>query len=186
MRDKKEKFELFVDMDGVLCNTDKAMSDYLYMIKGVRYDWTFNDNWWWTSWINKNEARNILLQKDFFSNQEPMEDAIDVINKLYSEGHKIYFLSTPEYNEYCAFEKNEWLVEHFEWYEENKHLVLTGNKKLLDEENRLLLDDSPNNLKWDKGLNICFDHLYNRDFKGLRVKSWCDFYNLIQLIEKGE
>lgn len=30
MRDKKEKFELFIDMDGVLCNTDKAMSNYLY------------------------------------------------------------------------------------------------------------------------------------------------------------
>lgn len=185
MRSRNEKLQLYIDMDGVLANIDKAVSTYVFNATGINYDWKTNSNWWWSSWLDRLEAEELLLQENFFYNLEPMEGAIETVNKLHKEGYEIYFLTTPQFNQHCTCEKAQWLQEHFEWFDENKHLVLTGNKKLLDGENRLLLDDSSNNLKWDKGINVCFDHLYNRDFKGLRVKNFCDFYNLIKIIEKG-
>lgn len=183
---KEEKLEIYIDMDGVLCNTDKYVAEHMLRTKGIKYDWKTNKSWWWSEWLSRKEAEELILSENFFYNLEPMEDAIEVLNKLHEEGHKIYFLSTPEYNKYCAYEKNQWLIENIDFYNEKEHLILTGNKKLLDGENRLLLDDSPNNLKWDKGINVCFDHSYNREFNGLRVNNFCDFYHLIQLMERGE
>lgn len=185
MRDRDENLQLFIDLDGVVCNIDKAVASHVFKTTGIKHNWRLNFHWWWSNWLDRREAEELLLQENFFYNLEPMEEAIETINNLHKEGYEICFLTTPQFNQHCTFEKTQWLYKHFAWFDENKHLVLTGNKKLLDEENRLLLDDSPNNLKWDKGLNICFDHLYNRDFKGLRVDGWCDFYNLIKLMEKG-
>ncbi|WP_075810310.1 5' nucleotidase, NT5C type [Clostridium perfringens] len=185
MRSKNENLQLFIDLDGVVCNIDKAVATYIHKTTGIKHDWRLNFHWWWSSWIDRNEAEELLLQENFFYNLEPIEEAIETIDKLHEEGYEIYFLTTPQFNQYCTYEKTEWLHEHFSWFDENKHLVLTGNKKLLDGDNRLLLDDSPNNLKWDKGINICFDHLYNRDYKGLRANNWCDFYSFIKLMERG-
>ncbi|HFD2052114.1 TPA: hypothetical protein ACF2DE_002845 [Clostridium perfringens] len=183
MRNKNENLQLYIDLDGVVCNIDKAVANYIAETKGIKYNWRTNKDWWWGSWMDRKEAEDLLLQENFFYNLEPMEEAIETINNLHKEGYEIYFLTTPQFNQYCTCEKVQWLIEHFgDWFEENKHLVLTGNKRLLDGENRLLLDDSPSNLKWDKGINICFDHLYNRDFKGLRVDGFLEFYSLVKTI----
>lgn len=179
--------KLFIDLDNVVYNLDKHVIWTMNKELNMNYNYKNNSSWWWLdTGVNKAYFENLLLQKGMFYNGDPVDESIKYINRLHEVGFEIYFISATQWNEYCINEKVNWLIEHFEWFDPDKHLIATCQKGLLSAPNRVLIDDSIENLNsWNKGIKICFGTNCNIDYKGIRLNKWCDVYNAIIIMEKG-
>ena len=181
-------FKLFIDMDNTVVNFDKHVIDIMNKDKGMNYNWEDNTDWWWSdTGVEKEYFEEVITRQGTFLNCEPIDGAVEYINKLYNEGFEIVFLTLPQWNNpYCITEKIEWLKNHFEWFNVDKHLVLTKQKHLLYRPLRLLIDDSIDYLdSWD-GVKICKGNKINKDYKGFREETWEDIYKLIKEFEGGK
>ena len=179
--------ELFIDMDNTVVNFDKHVIDIMNKDKGMNYNWEDNTDWWWQdTGVEKEYFEEVITRQGTFLNCEPVEGAIEYIDKLYKEGCKITFLTLPQWdNMYCVIEKIEWLKSHFEWFDENKHIVLTKQKHLLYKPFRVLIDDTISYLDTWKSIKICKGTNINKDYKGYRYEKWEDIYKLINKMEMG-
>ena len=126
-------FKLFIDMDNTVVNFDKHVIDIMNKEKDMDYDYRDNTCWWWSdTGVEKEYFEELITRQGTFLNCEPIEGAVEYINKLYNEGFEIVFLTLPQWdNPYCVTEKIEWLQRHFSWFDANKNLVLTKQKHLL-------------------------------------------------------
>lgn len=96
---------LYIDMDGVLCNFEKAFNEKRIADK-IEYP---------------------QCQARFFENLEPIEDAIVCVNML-RMWYDVWILSAPSVlNPYCYTEKRIWIEEHFD-LELCDNLELTRDK----------------------------------------------------------
>ena len=184
------KLDLYIDMDNTIYNLDKLAIDTMNEELGMNYNYKDNSSWWWLdTGINKRYFENMLQREGMFLLGESIEDSIYYINKLYHEGHNIYFLTLPQWNNvYCVQEKVRYLNNNFDWFDKDRHLIMTGNKGLLCRkgENKLLIDDSISHLNSWGGIRICKATNCNKEYQGFRLEKWCDIYNLIKIMEKGE
>ena len=181
-------FKLFIDMDNTVVNFDKHVIDIMNEEKGMNYNWEDNTCWWWSdTGVEKEYFEEVITRQGTFLNCEPVEGAVEYINKLYNEGFEIVFLTLPQWdNPYCVTEKIEWLQRHFSWFDANKNLVLTKQKHLLYKPFRLLIDDSIDYLDSWYGVKICKGTNINKEYKGFREETWEEIYKLIKKMEKGE
>lgn len=113
---------LYIDMDGVVANFDKA-------IKDICPELETSDR------FENYEARSIEVDRvvsqntDIFQNLEPIEGAIEAVNKLF-ELYEVYFLSTPMWDIPESFMgKRIWLGKNF-GEKANRRLILTHRKDL--------------------------------------------------------
>src|SRR5690349_913560 len=84
---------VYIDMDGVVADFDKAFP----LI--AEKDWV------------KGQEKKVPV--GFFRDLEPMEGAIEAVQKL-SELYDVYFLSAPQWhNSLCWSEKKEWVHNHY-------------------------------------------------------------------------
>ena len=89
MADINNKFTVFLDMDGVLCNFDKAKEQ-----------------------LPKEQQGRPDLHVDF-SKLEPMPDAIESVFKLEQMGHDVFIATTPPWNNPDAWgQKRDWVEQH--------------------------------------------------------------------------
>lgn len=178
-------FELFLDMDCCIYDLNKVVIKHYNHDYKDNYDHRQNKSYFWSDTkAPRPYFENLLNSKGIFYEGEPIDNAVEIINKLHDEGFKIYFVSLPLWNKHCTYEKVEWLKKHFKWLNPNTDIVFTGNKKLLDKENRILYDDNIDFLNWEKGINICFAQGWNEEFKGwYRVHTHDEFYKLVHKIE---
>lgn len=103
---------IFVDMDGVLCDFRKGLVDNILPT------------------ANSMEKEFPQSRLGFFILLEPIEGAIDAINKL-KEKYDVWILSRPSFpNMNCYTEKAIWIRKHL-GYEMQKKLILAGDKSLL-------------------------------------------------------
>ncbi len=109
---------VYVDMDGVLANFDKALKSPREPGKGLPPE---------------------MLEKDFFRNLEVMPGAIKAIDELESLPGVEVFIATKitTKNLYSATEKFEWIEEHFPSL--LKKIFITCDKALLKGD--FLIDD---------------------------------------------
>ena len=180
--------ELFIDMDNTVVNFDKHVIDIMNEEKGMNYDYKDNKCWWWSdTGVEKSYFEEVVTRQGIFLNCKPIEGAVEYINQLHKEGYKIVFLTLPQWNNmYCVIEKIDWLKRHFEWFDENEHIVLTKQKHLLYKPFRVIIDDSVDYLyKWN-GISICKATQINEEYKGLRCETWEEIYELINKMERGE
>jgi len=108
-----KKLTIFLDMDGVLANFEKAAS----LIPDVK-------------------RPDLHLD---FSTFEPMPGAIDAVEKLIDMGHDVYIATTPPWDNPSAWaQKRDWVVT---WLPQLKRkMFLTHHKNLLKGD--ILIDDT--------------------------------------------
>lgn len=169
-----KKIPLLIDMDDVVVKTSEAALKKYAIHRGcevpVSSDYFWND----VPHTTKGYWEEMLNTPGFFRNLEPEKDAIDVLNKLHEEGYEIIFLTAPQKNQYCFMEKIEWLEEHLEWFEFEKHFIATWNKSHVY---GILLDDNMKNLENYKGhMAVAFDRPFNQGWESVRVKDWKEYY----------
>ena len=111
------KLTIYIDMDGVLTNFDKAADEHPSNgIKGYRPD--------------------LILD---FSTFEPIKGAIDGVKKLEEMGHDLFIATTPPWNHPDAWgQKRNWVEKHLPTLK--RKMVLTHRKDLLIGD--ILIDDS--------------------------------------------
>lgn len=112
------KKTLHVDMDGVLCN----------IVRG--YTWAKEHH---------PEIRHPQSIPGLFENLEPIEGAIEAVNRL-REDFELWILSAPSVkNPNCYKEKRIWIEKYFD-YPLAKRLILCTNKGLV--KGHYLVDDN--------------------------------------------
>jgi 5'-nucleotidase len=112
-----EKLTIYIDMDGVLADFDKAAKNHPdYGKKGFKAD----------------------LELDF-STFTPMPGAIDAVAALLDMGHRVYIATTPPWNHPSAWgQKRDWVEKHLPTLK--RKMFLTHHKNMLKGD--ILIDDS--------------------------------------------
>jgi len=113
------KLRIYIDMDGVLANFDKAADEHPSNgVKGYRPD--------------------LILD---FSKFEVMPGAKEAVKKLLDMGHDLFIATTPPWSHPSAWgQKRNWVEKHFPALK--RKMVLTHRKDLLIGD--ILIDDT----KW--------------------------------------
>lgn len=107
------KLTIFLDMDGVLANFEKAAAQ-----------------------IPDVKRPDEVLD---FSTFEPMPGAIDAVEKIIAMGHDVFIATTPPWNNPSAWgQKRDWIEEHLPQLK--RKMFLTHRKDLLKGD--ILVDDS--------------------------------------------
>lgn len=179
--------ELFIDMDATVYGLNELITSI--------YNKEYNDNKTNTSyWFEdldkapREYFEKLLYQKDIFLDGECIGNSKEIINKLHNEGFSIKFITCPQFTGTCFVEKCEWLTKTFEWIDLAKDIICTGNKGLLANPNRVLIDDDIKYIEQfttNKGIAICYTQGWNKDYQGLRCDGWNEVYNLIHKMERG-
>ncbi len=174
------------------------------MIIGLDFDETINNMLdTWIGWLNKKHGTTVKLEdivdwelskvfpnlskKELF---EPLNTpeywyyvtikpgAVEVIERLIEEGHQVYIVTSSHYRTLPSKIDN-CLFTHLPFLKK-ENVIITYNKSLIGCD--LLLDDAEHNLINFKGIKVLFDASYNKNstVHDFRVKSWVDFYELVQ------
>lgn len=107
------KLTIYLDMDGVLANFEKAAAQHP-------------------------DIKRPDLHLDF-SKFEPMPGAIDAVKKIIAMGHDVFIATTPPWNNPAAWgQKRDWIEEHLPQLK--RKMFLTHRKDLLKGD--ILVDDS--------------------------------------------
>jgi 5'(3')-deoxyribonucleotidase len=115
MADIKNKFTIFLDMDGVLCNFEKAKEQ-----------------------LPKEQQGRPDLHVDF-SKLEPMPGAIKAVFELEQMGHDVFIATTPPWNNPDAWgQKRNWIEKNLPSLK--RKMFLTHRKDLLMGD--ILIDDT--------------------------------------------
>lgn len=115
-----EKKKLYIDMDGVLCNYEKAHNEDL---------------------LNNPRQPYPQSQWGFFAKLEEIPNAIESLRTL-EKKYDVWILTRPSFfNINCFSEKAQWVKEHI-GFDILKKTILCGDKSLLKGD--YLIDDQSN------------------------------------------
>lgn len=123
---------------------------------------------------------DIVHEKGFFRNLEPVPSAIEVFQRLYTSGRYDMFIVTA--SEPSAYvEKIEWLQHYMPFFSVDKHFIACKSKDAVWGD--VLLDDGLHNIQAFIGIgeSIIYDRPHNRHLKGFkRVHDWYEFEAYIE------
>jgi len=90
---------IYIDMDGVLVNFNKSIKDFF-----IKYPY-----------LEERYKTNPDHIQGLFRNCEPIDGAIDAVNKLHESGKYDLFIATsaPWGNPMSAMDKRFWIEDHF-------------------------------------------------------------------------
>jgi 5'(3')-deoxyribonucleotidase len=178
---------IFFDMDDVGNELNRFLCE--------RYNEDFNDNFDWRKsrdfFISKNPEikadadyfSKLLHEEGAFFNLKPSPGYPEIMKKLIDEGYKVRILTYPQWDSpYCLNEKVKWIQTYLPFFDLN-HIFMAKNKGEVSKPGRILLDDSPHNLKaWEKegGIGVAYAKInYAKKWDGLKVENFDEFYKLV-------
>ncbi len=182
-----------VDIDDTITNT------YEYMLPLIAINYNLDLKKLWSNKPSYKELSKTLPNyDDFIKNNYHVlanivsvkEDAIEVLKKLRSEGHKIFIITARNTEEYGNPYKITYDFLISKGVPFDKLITNVANKGLqcANEGIDVFLDDNTKNCKSAMKYNIR-TYQFNSNFTSLedkipRVKSWQEFYNIISSISK--
>lgn len=184
------KQSIFVDFDGVIVNTIKAIcdlynEDFQYYKKFTPVKWWEIDTWNFKecSCATPEYINTYFNQQRFFDRLEYMDWAKEVLDELkdsyditvvssgYSPNLKAKEKCINEHLPYCKF-----IGVNLKEYKDKSHIDMSDG---------VFIDDSMHNLITSNAkINICFgdEYEWNKDWTGIRLANWIDIKNFL----KGE
>ena len=177
---------IYIDMDNVVVDLNRAVVERVNQIIGTNHKPEDTKDWWWSNLgVSQEFLNDILCEPYIFEEAKPMIGDIQGINRLKDYGLDIVFLTTPHYDsDYSMEEKKRWLEWKFDWFDPYKNLIFSGRKGLVGTRDDYIIDDSINNLKGFKGLSICYDAPWNKEYDGIRFDNWRDMVDYIIYLEE--
>lgn len=116
----KQRKKIFVDMDGVLCD-----------FKGAYIQWKKDHP----------EIEYPQSQFGFFSNLEPIKDAVWGFKEL-EKDFDVYILTRPStYNLMCYTEKADWIKRHLGFHV-LENMIIACDKSIVNGKDAILIDDT--------------------------------------------
>lgn len=182
-----------IDIDDTIMNTiDVIEKTALYFDKNYlenrgyqdksKYD--FHERFYWSS-SEKKAFFNFFRQNQLYLKARPKGDALYYLEKLYNEGYEIYFLtrrSKDEKLDILKITKDDLTGKGFKYTDCQIGLSKKGEacKNLgID----VFIDDSLEQIRDVNSYGIktiLVDTWYNKEYDGLRAKSFQEIYNLIR------
>lgn len=146
--------KIFVDMDGVLCDFNKAY-----------------------------QAETALKfpqsKQGFFLNLDPLPGAIEALNTL-AEEHEVFILTAPStHNPHCWTEKAQWIEKWlgFDWL---SRVIITERKDLLASRDSWLIDDMDSGKGQEAWVDVDRLIMFGTYFYALDWPSTVKFISLIR------
>lgn len=179
------------DIDNVICNTTECVVNYInerlpevnLKMEDLHFYWVEKNIPKEYQWIGEVAFSDSKMWK----NVKLIEGAAEVIEKLYKEGHSIYFVTATTAENFRK--KLSFLQRSFPFLSEHyikRHSISIKEKQLLDLD--VLVDDYQENLMGKRTYtSLCYDYPWNRGVKDngdtfRRVYNWSQIYDVIQEI----
>ena len=182
---------LYVDMDEIIV----SFLDKLCSIYNSKYNTNIKisdiKTWSLNTYMDGDKAFEIINSPGFFGSLEPIEGAIETIEKLVNDDkYELFIISSPS-NEYSVYEKYKWIMRYLPFFDV-RNLILVGNKgDLLSRmgNDGILFDDCPEYIKKFNGVSVVMNRAYNRELVvgvncDYRVSNWDEFYEVVERIIK--
>lgn len=166
-------FRILIDMDGALANFSAAVDERVVALGGEIADGArrgrFDIEQQYPDYAE--ELRAAMKQPGFYAGLRPIDGAIDGVRELEDAGLDPWICTAPVRSRYCAGEKLDWIVRHFDW-EMAAKTIITKDKTVVAGD--VLIDDKPQVTGADtpRWTHVLFDQPYNRHVIGPRIRSW--------------
>lgn len=186
---------IIIDIDNTLINTIATITnlyndDFKWYSKFQPVDWHNVKTWDFEELelASRDYINHYFNQPRFFREAVFMDDALEVIGRLYQKGYEIIFCSmcySPNGKGKELFLKGLFQYAKFinvntKEYPDKSHIDMSGNTVFLD-------DDSKNLETSNATIKVCFGELFpwNENYDGDRCYSWLDFEEFVNDLEEG-
>lgn len=109
--------------------------------------------------LTKEQVFGVLHDDELWRRITPIPGSVEVLQKLYDEGHQLYMVTASSYH--TCKTKVERLLELFPFLDW-EHIIFACNKQMVRGD--VLIDDAPHNLVGGEYAKILFDRPHNRSF----------------------
>ncbi len=184
-----------IDIDDTVANTDEriiqeALKYDKESVKGRGFKdkdaYTFMEKFYWNV-MDVDGFMKIIRKGKFFSELNPIEDAVMYVNKLYDDGNEIYFITRRKNDFITKMKTNKWLKKTgFKFHK----LIMGGIDKgtmCKDLGIDVFVDNDEKNVRAasKNGINsILKGTLYTSDVKDLtKYENWKDIYKHIKKVK---
>lgn len=187
------QYSLGIDLDNVTADYTKLLQNYMRDVYGwsvadtplpTSYNWIESDGWPFTSIGNYLSYHNEMVRRGGFLNAEPIEGAVETINKLQKDHGISIDIITHRIFGTNAYDKMQAVNDTYRWLFNNKiepdNIAFYSHKEKVAVD--CLVDDSPSNItavRDNGGYVIVFDQLYNRGLHEPRAYNWNDVYRMV-------
>lgn len=135
--------------------------------------------------LTKEQVFGVLHDDELWRRITPIPGSVEVLQKLYDEGHQLYMVTASSYH--TCKTKVERLLELFPFLDW-EHIIFACNKQMVRGD--VLIDDAPHNLVGGEYAKILFDRPHNRSFDhvahdALRVNTWEEIDQVIMVFYKS-
>lgn len=185
---------IIIDIDNTLINTIATITnlyneDFKFYSKFQFIDWHNVKTWDFEELelASREYINHYFNQPRFFREAVFMNNAVEVIERLYQRGYEIIFCSmcySPN-----GRGKDLFLKELFPYAKFiNVNIKEYPDKSHIDMSGAIFLDDDGKNLETSNAMfKVCFGELlpWNENYAGDRCCSWLDFEEFINNLEEG-
>lgn len=179
-----------IDIDDTVAETNNRL-----IVEAVKYDrecckgkgfkdknaYSFMDMFYWNV-IELDGFFNIVRKGTFFSELDPVEDAVTYVNQLRKDGHKIIFITRRQNNFKTKSRTKKWLKKNGFNFDK---LIMGCEKKGRKCEElgiELLIDNDEKNISETENYKIkaiLKGTPFNETKKYTRIEKWSDIYKHI-------